>query len=367
MSERPIRVGIIGTGAAGRAHAAAYRSVPGVTLAACFDLNTERATAFAETFGFERVCSSVAELIEHVDAASVVTPDVAHAEPTLELLGADVHTLCEKPLTTTMADAHRVAEAARAATARGVMHLINFTKRTHPGVQEMIEIARSGALGEVLTAIGGYQQSWLAQDAWGHWSKEHWLWRLKKPGGSLIDLGPHTLDLLTAVVGPPTRMRCDVATMPKSLDGERVDSFEGEPLDADDIATQQIELANGGVALLQQSRWSTGHADRVWLEISGTEGAVRFDNEEAHGYLWTCLGTPAIHERRWEHRPVRASASQPARLIEAIRTAAPAQPDLIRGAEVQAMLDACHRSIASGGWEVPETVGLAPATTGSAP
>lgn len=42
------------------------------------------------------------------------------------------------------------------------------------------------------------------------------------------------------------------------------------------------------------------------------------------------------------------------RLIDCIRYGTPVDPDLLRGAEVQAMLDACTKSAATGAWEAPE-------------
>lgn len=356
MSESPIRVGVVGTGGWARAHAGAFAAVPGVQLAACCDLDENRAKAFAARYGFGAVCTSVSELVGQVDAASVVTSDASHAAVSLELLEAGVHTLCEKPLATTLADARRVADGARRAAARDVIHMTNFTKRALSSGHAIIELARSGALGEITHANGGYQQSWLLQDAWGDWTDETWLWRVKKPGGTLVDIGVHMLDLLTAAVGPPTRLRCDLRTLPKVLNGNRVTEYGGEPLDADDIATQEIELANGGFALLQQSRWASGRFNREWLEVFGTEGAAWVDFEDHRDVIWTCLGSEAMQQRRWERRPCRHVPSNQARFIEAIRSGEPVQPDMVRGAEVQAMLDACQRSAESGQWETPLAV-----------
>lgn len=356
VSSGPIRVGIVGTGGWARAHAAAYKQISNVRLTACCDLNEQLAEAFAAEHGIEHVCTSVAELIEHVDAASVVTSDAGHAPVSLELLAADVHTLCEKPLATTLEDAKRVASAARSASDRGVVHMINFTKRSMGEVAAMIELVRSGALGEITHVLGGYQQSWLLNDSWGHWTSDSWLWRLLKPGGTLVDIGVHMLDMLTAVVGPVSRLRCDLRTLPKLLDGKRVSEYQGKQIDGDDIATQEIELASGGFAVLQQSRWSAGHHNREWLEVWGIDGAAWIDPEDHRGVIWTCLGATATQERRWERRMTKPVPTNQKRFIEAIAGGEQVQPDLVHGAEVQALLDACLRSADSGQWETPEAI-----------
>lgn len=82
-----------------------------------------------------------------VDAVVIATPAVTHADMACQALAAGKHVLVEKPLALSVADAERVAEAARAAS-RVLMvgHLMVY----HPAVEYLRALLGSGELGELL-------------------------------------------------------------------------------------------------------------------------------------------------------------------------------------------------------------------------
>src|SRR5678816_135953 len=96
-----IRLGILGTGGMANHQAENFAKIDGVTLASCFDVVPDRATAFAERHKIQRVASNADDLIDQVDAVTIVTPDRFHKQGALEVLRARKHLLCEKPLTVT--------------------------------------------------------------------------------------------------------------------------------------------------------------------------------------------------------------------------------------------------------------------------
>src|SRR5688572_29957092 len=131
-----IRYGIIGTGGAAGLHVKWLARAEGATLHACFDAVPEKARAFAAEHHVAHVATNLEELFGLVDAVAVTAPDAHHAELTLRALAASRHVLCEKPLTTSLDDARRVARAARAAyERRGVISMVNFSKRNAPAIQ----------------------------------------------------------------------------------------------------------------------------------------------------------------------------------------------------------------------------------------
>ena len=355
-----IRVGIIGTGGAGHSHAEHYSTARGAKLAACFDTDRSRRAAFAERFGVEHSCGSVEELLDRVDAVSIAAPDPAHAPIALEALQRGVHVLCEKPLTTTMQDAVAVADAAILAGERGVIHMINFSKRNHAPVRELFAIVRRGDLGEITAARGGYDQSWLVHDAWGGWQSDGWRWRLTKPSGSLIDLGVHVLDLLVGAVGHASELRCSLHTAPKPTNNGRIDRFGDTPLDSDDIAHVELQLECGAVAHLTQSRWASGHHDRVWLEVFGTEGAVLVDLERHPNRVLTCIGRDDLRSRTWTSHERPGLVPKQHEFVSAIQTGTPAEPSVIHGARIQGYLDAAIASAESGAWRPPTPIAEQP-------
>jgi len=354
MTEK-IRVGIVGTGGMARAHAEMYGKIEGVELTSCLDVVPGRAAAFAEKHGVVKAAESLDELLDVVDVVSVVTPDRFHAEPTIAALNAGKHVLCEKPLTVTLAEAREVARAAQAASERGVVHMTNFSYRNAAAFWRAREVVASGVLGSLRHTQSFYLQSWLAADMWGPWTSEGLVWRLRasQSGGVLGDLGCHILDLTTGVAGEVQRIRCDLRTFPKICQGEEVTEWDGEPVDANDTAVVELEYANGAIGILHTSRWSVGHGNHLRLEVTGSEGALMIDLDQSYRTVNVCAGE-GKRSMTWTPEEVPPIPNNHERFIASIRSESPEQPDAIRGAQIQAYLDACERSAASGRWESVE-------------
>lgn len=355
-----IRVGIAGTGFYAADHAKLFRAIEGVRLTACYSRNRAKAEAFAQANGVERAAGSYGELLDACDLVAIATPDLVHAEMTIAALEAGKHVLCEKPLTVTLDEARSVMSAARQASVRGQCHAVNLAKRNAPAVIRAIELVRTGQLGEIRHIHGSYLQAWLASRYIGPWTADWLLWRLASDmgsGGALGDLGTHVLDYATAIAGEAKALRCTLRTWPKLDDnGRPVTHHAGHALDANDTAIIELDLANGALACLHTSRWGTGVGNSERLEVHGTEGALSFDLALGADRLQVCLGDDR-HTNTWKtlaKLPQVPTIQQ--RLIAAIRGGAPMEPDLLRGAELQAMLDACMKSGTTGGWQVPAVI-----------
>lgn len=353
MSKK-IKIGIVGTGGMANNQANNFKKIPGVELTTCLDVVPGRAEEFAKKHNFQHAAKNLADLLNQVDAVSVVTPDRFHVEPSLAVLKAGKHLLCEKPLAVTLTDARQVARAAQKAAKDGVIHMTNFSYRASAAFQRAIEMVAAGKLGAPRHVHSLYLQSWLANDAWGNWTKEGFLWRLQTAAGSggvLGDIGCHILDMTTAVAGDVARVRCDLRTFPKvPPSGQAVTTWQGKKLDANDTALITLEFTNGALGIVQTTRWATGHQNHLRLEAHGTDGALMFDLDRDYHKLDTCLGE-ARHKAQWTTETLKPTPSNYERFIRAIQDGKPDQPDIVRGAQVQAYLDACERSAKSGKWE----------------
>ncbi len=106
-----MRVGVIGVGHLGQHHARVYSEIPGIELVGIFDSDPARATEIAERHG-TRAFASPDELIDRVDAISIVTPTPKHLESALPFLAAGKGVLVEKPLAATLEEADRLLAVA---------------------------------------------------------------------------------------------------------------------------------------------------------------------------------------------------------------------------------------------------------------
>ena len=349
-----IKLGIIGTGGMARWHAESFKKLAGVELASCLDVVPGRAAEFAKANGVQQAARDLDELLDQVDAVTVVTPDRFHAAPALAVLQAGKHLLCEKPLCPTLAEARQVASAARRAAQTGVIQMINFSYRASAALQDAMARVRAGQLGELRHIHSFYLQGWLSSNTWGNWTQENLLWRLQSAAGSggvLGDLGCHILDLTTAVGGEVARIRCDLRTFPKvDPAGRSVREWQGQALDANDTAIIELEFSTGAVGLVHTTRWAAGHSNSLRLEAHGTAGALMFDLDRDYHKIDLCLGA-ARQAPTWSTESLTPTPTNYERFIRAIQTGQPDQPDIIRGAQIQAYLDACERSAKSGQWE----------------
>ena len=163
----------------------------------------------------------------------------------------------------------------------------------------------------------------------------------------LADLGCHLLDMVTAITGDIRRVQCVMGTFPKvSKSGENFTRWQGKQLDADDTAVISVEFAAGGMGVLQVSRWACGRANTIKVDLHGTRGALVFDLDHSYDQVHH-------HElagKRWNTETPAPAPSGWKRFIDAVRAGHHEQPDLVRGAQIQAYLDACRRSAEHGCW-----------------
>lgn len=84
------------------------------------------------------------------DIAIVATQDADHVEPAIALAELGYHLLLEKPMATSARDCLRIVEAVkRAHVLLCVCHVLRYT----PYTSKLVEILRSGALGEIVSIV----------------------------------------------------------------------------------------------------------------------------------------------------------------------------------------------------------------------
>jgi predicted dehydrogenase len=142
---------------------------------------------------------------DSVDAVILCSPHRFHAEQIIAAARAGKHVFCEKPLTTSGADATRAIEAVAAA---GVQLGIGHERRFEPAVLELREMCRSGTLGTPLVLEGNF-----SQDKFLNLPPDNWrLSNAEAPVGPLSATGIHLVDLAIAVFGRPVEVWARLST-----------------------------------------------------------------------------------------------------------------------------------------------------------
>jgi predicted dehydrogenase len=204
-------------------------------------------------------------------------------------------------------------------------------------------VVQKGKIGEIRHLEANYLQTWLSSPIWGDWrTTPALLWRLSTRHGSkgvLGDIGVHILDFATYPAGPISGLYCKLKTFSKAA-RNRVGEYI---LDANDSAVITVEFKNGALGVIHTTRYATGHANRLYLKISGTKGAVEIDSERSTTSYRICVG-PDMDKAVWKEVEAPAVLNNYQRFIAGIKSGKQYQPDFARGAEIQKLLDASFAS-----------------------
>ena len=148
MDEK-ICVGIVGLGLAATAHIRGYLSHSEAVVLAVCDSDRERAAAFGERYGIERVYTSFADLLADgdVDLIDIATPTFLHATMTRQAAQAGKHIHCEKPFCRSVGEG---MDAVRAVRNAGVKLLVGETYVFLSSHMKARALIGSGAIGRPL-------------------------------------------------------------------------------------------------------------------------------------------------------------------------------------------------------------------------
>jgi predicted dehydrogenase len=128
MSNRKLKVGVIGVGALGRHHARLYGECGNAEVVGIYDADTEVAKKVADEFGF-KAFNTIEELAEECEGVSIAVPANLHYDIAVPLLKMNKHLLIEKPLA---ANVEQAGELVRMAEERNLVLEVGHTERYSP-------------------------------------------------------------------------------------------------------------------------------------------------------------------------------------------------------------------------------------------
>jgi len=266
MAGKKYGLGVVGAGMIGNWHAEAIKLLPNAELVAVCDQVPEAAEAFAS----QHICSSHTDLKkflndDRIDVITVATPSGLHQEIAIAAAQAGKHCIVEKPIEITLPRIDAVIEAHdKAGTSVGGI----FNMRYAPASKLLKQAVDAGRFGR-LTFGMAYGPWWRTQE---YYDQGGWRGTMEiDGGGSLMNQGIHTIDMLQWLMGPVKQ----VQAYAKTLVHERID--------VEDTASAAIEFANGalGTIACTTSMWP-GHFRIV--EIAGDQGTVAL--ADANFFFW---------------------------------------------------------------------------------
>lgn len=285
---RRLRLGMVGGGPGafiGAVHRIAARIDDKYELvAASLSSSAEKTRAAAADLHIARPYGSFQEMAEAegkredgIDVVAIVTPNSTHHAIAKAFLKAGIHVICDKPMTTTLADAE---DLQREVERTGLLFGLTHTYTGYPMVRQMREMCAAGELGKLRMIQVEYAQDWLATPV----DNKQAEWRtdpaVSGPGGCLGDIATHAFQLACFTSGlRPTEIAAELSTF---VPGRRVD----------DNVQAMLRFEGGAKASLWTSQVAIGNENYLRLRLYGEKAGLSWEQENPNYLYFSPLGQP---------------------------------------------------------------------------
>lgn len=190
---RKLRIGIIGCGKIAQVrHIPEYHFLNDVEIVALCDTNITRAKEIAALYQIPNVYKEYSDVVNSsdIDAVSICTPNISHADITIKALKNNKHVLVEKPMATTYEDCLRIVYEAEKSKK---IIIVGQNQRFHPVNVWVKNFLDSGQLGEIYQFSLCFHHG--GPEYWSVDGSESWFFNVKDAGFGVIgDLGIHKVD-----------------------------------------------------------------------------------------------------------------------------------------------------------------------------
>jgi len=273
-----IGIGILGGGYMGKAHAVAMSAVGAVfdtglrpRLEIVCASTPDSAERYRAAYGFARATDDWQALVNDpkVGAIIIATPQHTHRAVAEAAFALGKPVFCEKPMGASLDDARAMVAAAEAS---GAPNMVGFNYIRTPASQYARQLIAAGEIGDVTWFRGEHTEDFYADPA------APATWRTSgDANGTMGDLAPHMINAALALLGPIDSLIAEVETVHETRPGGTVTN--------DDHAQMMCRFANGVMGQMYFSRVATGRKMGYAYEVTGTKGAIRFDQEDQNA-LW---------------------------------------------------------------------------------
>jgi predicted dehydrogenase len=307
-----------------------------------YSRSEERAEKFAQDWNISSWTTDMEKAITdpETDVVVIGVPNNLHQEAALIAAEAGKAVLCTKPLGRNAAEAKTMLDAVeRAGVFHGYLEDLVYTPKT----LKSLESVKNGSLGNVLWARSRETHPGPHSD---------WFWDTEQSGGGvIIDMGCHCIEIARNFIGKdikPAEVICWADT-------------QVHPIESEDHAIGLVKYENGAIGQFEVSWTFRGGMD-LRDEVSGTEGTIWLDHflrtgfemftsaglggyvaEKAEGETgWLFPVGDEIHELGYVHMFTD--------MFDAMDTGKEPMETFYDGYIVNAIMDACYRSIKSKQW-----------------
>ena len=271
--EKLVGYAVVGLGV-GKAHVKGAIAAEGCKLVALCDINPEQlANAQAKIPGAEEALTytDFAEMLKNpdIDVVSICTPSGLHSDMAVQALRAGKHVLVEKPMDITV-DKILAIEKARQETGLKVGGI--FQNRRNAIMEPFKAAIEQGRLGDIFAAF--FRVNWHRDDNYflqsGGWRGT---WAMDG-GGSLMNQGVHTVDLMQWLLG-------DVASIKSNT------RIVNHKIETEDFTQSTIKFKSGAIATFISTTCAYPGLGTE-LQVTGTDGSIHIEGDSV--LVWKLRG-----------------------------------------------------------------------------
>ena len=256
MSTSPLRVACIGMGWWSDVLADAIQRSGKREILSCYTRSEEKRQTFATKYRCRPAASYEAMLADpEIEAIINTTPNDVHLATTSAAAVAGKHVFLDKPIANTVSDGRAITEACRKA---GVVLALGYQRRRESHFRWIRQQIDDGVFGKLVNAEAN-----ISRDRLGKIDLTSWRYQAAAmPGGVMLQIGIHYIDVLEYLIGPIHAVRGQLAQLVL-------------PGDNPDVASLMLEHDNGALSTLNASYASA--SEYYLMNIYGRDATAYYD------------------------------------------------------------------------------------------
>src|SRR5262252_7064136 len=252
----PLRVACLGMGWWSDVLADAIQRSKKLKIVSCFTRSEDKRKAFAAKYGCTAAPSYESILKDRsIEAIVNTTPNDVHLETTRAAAEAGKHVFLDKPIANRVSEGRAITEACRKA---GVVLALGYQRRRESHFRWIRQEIEAGRFGKLVQAEAN-----ISRDRLGKIDLSSWRYQaVGMPGGVMLQIGIHYVDVLEMLIGPVARVWGALAQLVL-------------PGDNPDVAGLILEHENGAISNLTASYASA--SEYYMMNIYGKEASAYYD------------------------------------------------------------------------------------------
>jgi len=257
---KKVRIGIIGMGRMGLTHYPIINTHPAVEIISVSDTSGTILGMMKKYIPNLKTYTDYKDLLNarDIDGVIVCTPSFSHYEICKIACENGISVFCEKPFTTSPAQAKELSEAFEA---QGLVNQVGYVNRYNPVFNDVKKLISADIIGKLVHVKAEFYSCTIIK------SQKSKGWRSKREngGGATYEMGAHILDILNYILGEPIKVY-----------GSMMNSIFSE--DVEDMFATNLAYANDVTASVFVD-WSdvTYRKPMMKIEFFGSKGKIMAD------------------------------------------------------------------------------------------